>query len=79
MHIADWLSDHFDYYDEDDEADYEEDDDEDEWECAFGVRCLMQSVPHLRSQCYTREMAEAWREEQEVEQSEKGEQSCAKS
>lgn len=30
MHIADWLSDHFDYYVEDDEADYEDSEEEDE-------------------------------------------------
>lgn len=55
--------------DEDDWADDyepEEDDDyEDQWECCFPDRCLMPSYNHMRSECYTREMAEAWMDEQQ--------------
>jgi hypothetical protein len=49
-----------------DESERGPDDDEDEWECAFGADCLMSSR-HMRLECYTVEMAEAWAEEQEKE------------
>lgn len=46
--------------------DYEEEedrtDDEDAWECEFPDRCLMPG-DHMRSECYTREMAEEWADE----------------
>lgn len=47
----------------DDEDDFE-DDEEDEWECEFGERCLVSSFTHRRSECYTVEMAQAWRDEE---------------
>lgn len=53
--------------DEDDWADDHDPDDgdeEDEWGCEFGDLCLMPSYDHLRSECYTKEMAEAWMDEQ---------------
>lgn len=65
--MIDWLTDHFDYYDERDEDEYSEPDEDDEWECAFGEHCLMPSFIHRRSECYTVEMAQAWQEEYEKE------------
>lgn len=50
---------------EDNDLDYDEPDERDEWGCEFGDRCLMPSYNHLRSECYTREMAEAWADEQQ--------------
>lgn len=35
-------------------------DDDDEWVCEFGERCLVPHFIHLRSECYTVEMAEQW-------------------
>lgn len=53
--------------DDDDWLDADEsrvpDDDEDEWECEFGVDCLMPSFYHRRSECYTVEMAQDWQHE----------------
>lgn len=43
-----------------DEGDYDPSDirrDSDEWECAFGTDCLNPHFNHLRSECYTSEMA----------------------
>lgn len=62
--MIDWITDHFDYYDDRDEDEYSEPDEDDEWECAFGERCLVPHFIHQRSECYTVEMAQAWEEEQ---------------
>lgn len=65
--MNDWLTGHFDYYDDrDDGSEYHEPDEDDEWTCEFGERCLMPSFIHRRSECYTVEMAEAWQAEQEA-------------
>lgn len=66
--MIDWLTDHFDHvdYGEDDEDWIEDEEhDEDEWGCEFGDRCLMPGYDHRRSECYTKEMAEAWADEQQ--------------
>lgn len=53
------------YYDED-YGDPDRDP-EDEWACEFGVDCLMPGE-HLRHECYTVEMAQAWQEEQAIDE-----------
>lgn len=63
--MIDWIADHFDYYPDDrDDDDWIDEHIEDEWECAFGVDCLMPSPIHRRDECYNLEMALAWQEEQ---------------
>lgn len=51
-------------YTEEDDDDYPINDslpEEERWErgCLFGLECLMPG-DHMRVECYTREMAEAW-------------------
>lgn len=50
---------------EDNEFDYDEPDGDpdDGWGCEFGNRCLMPGYDHRRDECYTREMAEDWQQE----------------
>ena len=52
-----------DWIERDDRDDERWDEDEDKWGCEFGVHCLMPSYEHLKSECFTVEMAEAWQEE----------------
>lgn len=51
------------YEDDDDyREDYDRDDDDFEWGCLFGPYCLAPSYDHMKSECYTKEMAEEWAE-----------------
>jgi len=41
-------------------SELEELDEDDEWVCAFPNECLMAYTEHMRSECYTVEMAEEY-------------------
>lgn len=41
------------------DGDDPDEDDEDEWECQFPASCVMPG-DHMRSECYTAQMAEEW-------------------